>query len=64
MKLEFSQQIFEKTQISSFVKIRPMGAKLFDADRRTDDMTKLIVAFRNFANVPENQYVTIISSIK
>ena len=28
--------------------IRPMGAKLFHADRRTD-MTKLIVAFSNFA---------------
>ena len=31
------------------MKIRPLGAKLFHADRRTDT-TKLIVAFRNFAN--------------
>ena len=46
MKLEFSRQIFEKTQISSFIKIRPVGAELFHADRQTD-MTKLIVAFRN-----------------
>ena len=33
--------------------IRPVGADLFHADGRTDrrtDMTKLIVAFRNFAN--------------
>jgi len=34
------------------MKIRPVEAKLFHADRRTD-MTKLIVAFRNFANAPE-----------
>ena len=32
MKLEFSQQIFEKT--SNFMKIRPVGAELFLADGR------------------------------
>ena len=31
------------------MKIRPVGAELMRADRRTD-MTKLIVSFRNFAN--------------
>jgi hypothetical protein len=36
MKLEFSRQIFENTQISTFVTIRPMGAELFD---RTDGQT-------------------------
>jgi len=35
------------------MKIRPLVAQLFHADRRTD-MTKLTVAFRNFANVPNN----------
>ena len=30
-----------------------MGAELFHAGGRTD-MTKLIVAFRNFANAPKN----------
>jgi len=30
-----------------------VGAELFHADRRTG-MTKLIVAFRNFANAPKN----------
>ena len=35
------------------MKICPLGAELFHADRRTD-MTKLIVAFRNFANAPKN----------
>jgi hypothetical protein len=34
------------------MKIRPMRAELFHADGRTDrHTTKLIVAFRNFANV-------------
>jgi len=30
-----------------------MGSELFHADGQTN-MTKLIVAFRNFANAPEN----------
>jgi len=34
------------------MKIRPVGDELFHADAQTD-MTKLIVAFRNFANSPE-----------
>jgi hypothetical protein len=37
------------------MKIRPVEAELFHADR-TDgqtDMTKLVIAFRNFANAPE-----------
>ena len=46
------------------MKIRPEGAELLHADgragrqagRQTDrhDMTKLVVAFRNFANAPIN----------
>jgi len=42
------------TQISNFIKIRPVGAELFHVDGRTD-MTKLIVAFRNFANAPKKK---------
>jgi hypothetical protein len=41
------------------MKIRPVGAELFRADGQTDrqtDMTKRIVAFRNFANAPEDEY--------
>jgi hypothetical protein len=38
------------------MKIRPVGAELFHADRRTDT-TKLIVAFRNFANAPKKNSV-------
>jgi hypothetical protein len=38
------------------MKVRPMGAALFLADGWTDrqtDMTKLIVAFRNFSEAPK-----------
>jgi hypothetical protein len=39
------------------MKIRPVMAELFNADRQTDrwaDTTQLIVAFRQFANAPKN----------
>jgi len=57
MKLEFSRQIFENPQISNLIKIRSVGAQLFQAGGRADgqtDMTKLIVAFLNFANALKN----------
>jgi len=53
MKLEFSRQISENTQIQIFMKIRAVGAELFDPDGRMGgqrDMTKLIVGFGNLAN--------------
>jgi len=40
------------------MKIRLVGAELFHAGERADertDMTKLIVAFRSFANAPKNE---------
>jgi hypothetical protein len=41
------------------MKIRPVGAELFhEPDGRTD-MTKLLVASRNFANAPKNRYFPI-----
>ena len=40
----------KKAEISSLIKIRPVGVELFHADGQTD--MKLTVAFRNFANVP------------
>jgi len=36
----------------NFVKILPLGVELFRADRQRD-MTKPIVAFRNFGNAPK-----------
>jgi hypothetical protein len=63
MKLDFSQQIFEKNiKISNFMKVRPVGAELFHADRQTD-MTKLIVAFRNFANARINAVTPLARSV-
>jgi hypothetical protein len=50
VKLRFSRQIFEKSLISSFIKIRPEGGELFHAARETNrraEVTKLLVAFRN-----------------
>jgi hypothetical protein len=35
------------------MKIRPVGTELFHADGRTD-ITKVIVALRNFVNAPKN----------
>jgi len=50
--------IFSKNiQMSNFMKIRPLGAEYFHADRWRDgqiDMTRLIVAFWNFVEVPIN----------
>jgi len=37
------------------MKIRPVGAQSFHADKQTNrktDMTKLVIAFRNFATAP------------
>ena len=46
----------KKAQVSNFIKIRPVGTELFHADGQTD-MTKLIVAFRNFAKAPKKFYL-------
>jgi hypothetical protein len=37
------------------MKIRLVGAEVFHADGQTD-MTKLIIAFRKFANAPKKQW--------
>ena len=59
MKLEFSRQIVGKdSNISSFMKIRRLGADLYmegQTDARTDT-TMLIVDFRNFANTPSLRF--------
>jgi len=47
----FFDSFSKTTEIQNFMKIRPVGAQFFHADGRTD-MTKLIVAFGNFANAP------------
>jgi hypothetical protein len=53
----FVGTFFKNTQISFLMKIRPVGGEMFHAGGWTDghtDMTKLTVAFRNFANAPNN----------
>ena len=64
MKLELSRQIFEKYSYIKFNENRfsgnrvvPFGRKDGQRDRGTDT-TKLIVAFRNFANAPKSDRIT------
>jgi len=51
MKFEFSQEIFEKYTNIKFHENPYIGSRVVACGRT--DMTKLIVAFRNFANAPK-----------
>ena len=51
LNLNFLDRFYKTTQIPNFTKIRLVIAELFYAHSRTD-MTKLIVAFRNFSKAP------------
>jgi hypothetical protein len=56
MKLKFSRQIFEKYSTVEFHENPFTGSRVVPCGR-TDgqaDMTKLIMAFRNFVNAPKN----------
>ena len=46
------------------MKIRLVGAEMFHADGRADptDVTKLIVAFRNFANASKTRTFPVLTS--
>jgi len=52
MKLEFSQQIFQRYANIKFHENGSMGADMFHADGRTD-MTKLVSVFRDCAIQPK-----------
>ena len=58
IKIELFGQASKNPQISNDTKIRPvLHADRQTRDGRTDgqtDLTKLIAAFRNFANAPES----------
>jgi len=62
MKLEFSRQIFEKYTNIKFHENLPNGSRIFPCGWTGGhtDITKLIVAFRNIANVPKNLYITLL----
>ena len=56
--LIFLDRSSKNTQITNFIKIRPAAADLFHAEEWTDgrtDTTKLIAAFRYFANAPKKR---------
>jgi hypothetical protein len=65
MKFDVSQQIFEEYSSIIFHENSSSGSRIVPcglADRRIHartDMTKLIVAFRSFANAPKNETVNI-----
>ena len=57
--MNFVEKFFKNTLISNFIKIHLVEAKLFHVDKWMEtDMTKLIVAIQNFANMPKNTSVT------
>jgi hypothetical protein len=66
----FSTDFSKKAQVSNLIKIHPVGTELFHAGGRTDgqigqtDMTKLTVAFRNFANAPNKTKLCLYELLK
>ena len=64
MELDFFREFSENNRIHDFMKTCPVGVELFhECGRRTDrltDMTKLIVGFRNVANVPKMRAIKIV----
>ena len=67
MKLDFSRQIFRKSSSIEINQNPSRGSRVIacgETDRQTDrrtDMTKLIVAFRIFANALKNYIMAFLS---
>jgi hypothetical protein len=60
--LNFLDIFSKNTQMPNFMKLCPVGASLFHADRRTD-LTKLLFAFRHFTKAPKNAWSCKISEL-
>jgi hypothetical protein len=59
--LNFLDRFSKNSQISNFIKTYPVGAQFY-AGRRADgqtDMTKLIIAFRNFSNAHKKEIIIL-----
>jgi hypothetical protein len=56
MKIEFSQQCFEKYSNAKSRENPSSGSRVVPCGQT--DMTKLIFAFRNFANAPTKRVIT------
>ena len=57
MNLNFHDRFLENIQMQSFIKIFPVEAKFFCADKERNEQTdfrKVIVAFRSIADAPKN----------
>ena len=61
MKLEFSGQIFEQSSNIKFHQNPPIGSRVVPCGQT--DMTKLIVAFRNFANARNKPYTEALHDV-
>jgi hypothetical protein len=61
MKIKISRQVFEKYSDIKFYENPSGGSQVVPCGRT--DMTKLIVAFRNIANVPKNALSVCFSSL-
>jgi len=59
MELNFFNTFSKNTEISNFMKIRPVRSVLFNVDRWTD-ITKLIVDFHNSVNARKKSCFTIL----
>jgi hypothetical protein len=63
VSFQWNLNVFDRfsknTQITHFMKIRPVGAELLHTDVRAD-MKKLLVAFRKFAKAPKNDWLVYI----
>jgi hypothetical protein len=62
MQLNFFDQLSIYFQTQNIIKIHPLGDEFSiradgQAEGQTSDLTKLIFAFRNFANAPENNSI-------